>query len=139
MPSKLIPGLVYVVRSGKHVKIGWTSDLVGRMASLQTGSPHQLVLLGTREGTKALERAWQREFASARTSGEWFRLNEEQMETLLARLAGEPRRMRLPTVMDKGRLQGEPEPKPKRRYRGPNKRSRQAQSRRDKARNANPT
>jgi hypothetical protein len=68
---------------GGHVKIGYCADPRGgfthedvarsRMASLQTGNPRRLVLLGfTTSGTMDDERALHAQFARSRLEGEWF-------------------------------------------------------------------
>ena len=88
--------VVYAVRAGEHVKIGFTADLSSRLKSLQAGTPHRLELLGTHPGGRAREAAWHREFASSRAHGEWFQLTPEQMDTLALRLEGQPRILRLP-------------------------------------------
>jgi len=71
--EKFPVGKVYFVRSGKLIKIGFTTDLEGRVSRLQTGSPYDLQLLGTIEGTQRDEQALHRRFANLNVRGEWFR------------------------------------------------------------------
>lgn len=58
----------------RAVKIGYTSssDASGRLASLQTGSPHKLSILAVVPGPDSLEKRLHREFSRSRLSGEWF-------------------------------------------------------------------
>lgn len=67
--------LVYFIRAGEsnRVKIGTTSDFLGRMAALQSASGVELHLLGTLCGGGAHEeRGWHRYYAHKRLHGEWF-------------------------------------------------------------------
>lgn len=55
------------------IKIGFTSCLVGmRIASMQTGCPWPIKLLGTTDGTRTDEADLHAELADDRMSGEWF-------------------------------------------------------------------
>lgn len=58
-----------------HIKIGFTDgqDAGDRLASLQTGSPVPLRLLGTIPGSIEGEKDLHRRFAAARVCGEWFK------------------------------------------------------------------
>lgn len=77
--EKFPVGKVYFVRSGKLIKIGFTTDLEGRVSRLQTGSPYDLQLLGTIEGTQRDEQALHRRFANLNVRGEWFRSHASLM------------------------------------------------------------
>lgn len=66
-------GKVYFVRSGKLIKIGFTKDLEGRVSRLQTGSPYDLQLLASIDGTRRDEQALHSRFANLNVRGEWFR------------------------------------------------------------------
>lgn len=59
--------LVYYIRFGDRVKIGYSSNLAGRLRAL----PHDEVL-ATEPGTYALEAARHRQFRELRLTGEWF-------------------------------------------------------------------
>lgn len=61
-------GLVYFIRFGGLIKIGWTSDLQQRMASV----PNEEIL-GTVPGTMDDEKRCHVAFAHLRVKGEWFR------------------------------------------------------------------
>lgn len=66
-------GWVYFVRSGKAIKIGFTTDLDGRLSRLQTASSFPLQLLGTVPGTPRDEQNLHARFANLQVRGEWFR------------------------------------------------------------------
>jgi predicted RNase H-like HicB family nuclease len=66
---------IYVVESIGAIKVGITSNLSSRLASLQTGSPHRLKLVYSKEiGDKApsVERKTHFLLGQSRMSGEWF-------------------------------------------------------------------
>lgn len=60
-------GTVYYIRTCCRIKIGYTTNLDGRMTDL---SPDEL--LATEPGDRALEAARHRQFAASRVRGEWF-------------------------------------------------------------------
>lgn len=62
------PGVVYFVRLGSLIKIGFTTNLVQRLRDV----PHEEVL-GVTMGTMRDEKAIHGRFAHLRQSGEWFR------------------------------------------------------------------
>lgn len=64
-------GVVYYLRVGGYIKIGWTSDLERRMRGYSPDS----TLLAVHPGTRKDERAVHRKFAHLKTHGrEWFPL-----------------------------------------------------------------
>ena len=60
--------------SNPHMKIGWTTDLKGRLSAIQTGSPVELALMGyiESEDPSKLERYFHKLFIKDRKHGEWF-------------------------------------------------------------------
>jgi hypothetical protein len=58
-------------------KIGVAQDANKRRSSLQTASPHKLVLEATLPGSQDLERQLHKRFSDCRMSGEWFRITDE--------------------------------------------------------------
>lgn len=64
---------IYFARGGDFVKIGVSSNPQQRVASLATGSPHPLTLLGTIRGDERDEAAMHGLFADLRANREWFR------------------------------------------------------------------
>lgn len=69
--------VVYFIQSGDSVKIGVTSDVAKRVASLQTGSPRQLVVLNIIPGGEKTEAMLHAALAAHRQKGEWFKLCDE--------------------------------------------------------------
>lgn len=63
--------VVYYVRIGNRCKIGYTTNMANRMATI---NPEEI--LATEPGTVDLEQIRHREFARLRTHGEWFRLED---------------------------------------------------------------
>ena len=68
---KPVDGIVYFIRSGGYIKIGWTSNLDKRMKAY----PPDTTLLAVMPGTRKDERAIHKRFAHLLTHGrEWFPL-----------------------------------------------------------------
>jgi hypothetical protein len=75
-PRPARDGVVYYVRSGGYIKIGWTGSLAGRMKAY----PPDSVLLATEPGTRADETRRHQQFAVHRTHGrEWYALTADLM------------------------------------------------------------
>lgn len=57
-----------------HMKIGYTSDLEGRLKGIQTGSPVELCFMAyiRSDNAKALERYFHKLFRKDQKHGEWF-------------------------------------------------------------------
>lgn len=71
-PFERVPGeFVYYMRIGNRVKIGWTTNLTTRLATI---NPEELMT--TEPGNRILENARHHQFKELRTHGEWFRLEE---------------------------------------------------------------
>jgi superfamily II DNA helicase RecQ len=70
--------MIYFIRDGKHVKIGYAQDrarLSARISALQAGNPRPLTLMATMEhGGPQTEKALQELYASWQ-SGSWFELS----------------------------------------------------------------
>lgn len=62
------------------IKIGWTSDMKGRIQSLQSGLPHPLVVLLELPGTPSRERDLHISFNEHKLNGEWFARHPEIMD-----------------------------------------------------------
>jgi Meiotically up-regulated gene 113 len=79
-PATKTVGLIYVMRSGERVKIGWARNVEKRRAELQTGSPERLEVVVVFPGTRAEEAGCHRRFAADRIDEggqEWFRLSDD--------------------------------------------------------------
>jgi len=84
-------GVVYFIKSGPLVKIGFTTNLATRMEKIRNGNPHELTLLGSMPGTDDSELFLHQMFSAYRTTGEWFRI-EGALDVFLAGLPSEARR-----------------------------------------------
>lgn len=72
---------VYFIGDGEgYVKIGFTAQLHGRLAELQSGNARPLTVLKYCRGGLVEERELHRRFAEHRVRGEWFRLAPEIVE-----------------------------------------------------------
>jgi len=72
--SRTKPGWIYAIRNKEtsHIKIGFTTSVRKRYASLQTGNHAHLELLGKRRGTREREGALHNRLTRFRISGEWY-------------------------------------------------------------------
>lgn len=70
--------MIYFIRSGRFVKIGYTKhSMKRRLEDLQIGNPVRLVVLGMIEGDRKAERAVHDRFIALHVQGEWFTLTDE--------------------------------------------------------------
>ncbi|TPK59010.1 MULTISPECIES: GIY-YIG nuclease family protein [unclassified Mesorhizobium] len=67
-------GHVYFLKAGNAVKIGRSTNLRGRIQSLQTGSAHEARIVKILRGGKRREKEFHKRFAEYRLRGEWFDL-----------------------------------------------------------------
>jgi len=63
--------VVYYVRIGNRVKIGWSTNLPSRLAAI---NPEEVMVI--EPGGRELEKARHGQFRALRTHGEWFKLEE---------------------------------------------------------------
>jgi hypothetical protein len=70
--SSEVPGLVYFIRFGDRIKIGFSRRILNRLNDL----PHEEVLLLI-PGTFKTEGALHNEFSHLRVSGEWFQAHPD--------------------------------------------------------------
>lgn len=75
--SKMV---VYFVRAGELIKIGYTSNLEKRIASLSNMSPIPIELIGSLLGDKHVEKEVHNRFAHLRHHGEWFRADKKLLQ-----------------------------------------------------------
>jgi hypothetical protein len=68
--------VVYFLRCGNFVKIGYSYDPRKRIEKIQIWSPHDCELMGIAAGGPALEKTLHKEFSADRHRGEWFRLTD---------------------------------------------------------------
>lgn len=96
----LLPGaggfvgsVVYFVRSGDFIKIGFSKNWPLRFSRLQTSAPTKLEVVHVESGWLQTEKALHRKFRHLHSHGEWFRAEPE----LLAFIDLRSRTLRGPT------------------------------------------
>lgn len=66
---------IYIVQFMSFVKIGFSDDILRRIANIQDTLPTRIKVIGIFEGrTRKGERSVHRKFAKYRTRGEWYNL-----------------------------------------------------------------
>jgi hypothetical protein len=71
--AELHSGWIYYIRAiSGEIKIGYATDLVARIGSLQTGNPYALHVLAIEPGNRVLEGLRHEDFGHHRGRGEWF-------------------------------------------------------------------
>src|SRR5688572_18714460 len=75
------PGYVYIIRLGRHCKIGITKNMRRRMISIQGSNPEHLEIVHTipTNNMRRAERQIHEQFASRRIRGEWFDLSDDDI------------------------------------------------------------
>jgi hypothetical protein len=78
----LVPGYVYLLQAGPYYKIGVSQDVDKRVEQLATIPPFDLELVCTipTEDMYGLERELHERFDAKRKNGEWFELDEADVE-----------------------------------------------------------
>lgn len=75
-----MPCGVYFIESSGFIKVGYSTDVMGRIGELQRSNPHELLFLGYIELPSAqalrLERILHKHFGPYRHRFEWFEDNE---------------------------------------------------------------
>jgi len=80
------PGVVYLLRMGQQFKIGLTRNLQQRLQALRQKCHADLELIHSIPtlDPRRLEAFYHSHFASKRINGEWFRLDEEDVQAFIA-------------------------------------------------------
>lgn len=74
--SSSVRGVIYFIRCGDFVKIGYAKNPKQRLAALQVGNPHDLELIGTLPLAPGRELMLHHLLQDHHHRGEWFRWNE---------------------------------------------------------------
>jgi hypothetical protein len=84
-----ITGTVYMMRSGKHYKIGFSAHVGRRSYEVALQLPEKLEVVHEIEtdDPEGIERYWHQRFASERTNGEWFLLTDADVAAFKRRRA----------------------------------------------------
>lgn len=74
--------MIYVFKSGKFVKIGYSTDVSRRLREMQTANPEPIELVGSIPGTLTLEKTIHRKLRAYRCGGgsEWYKTTGEVLE-----------------------------------------------------------
>lgn len=68
--------MVYLIQSGKYLKIGYAENLMSRLKAYDTHNP-DYQLLGVIDGDKTVEKEIHNKFSYLRVKGEWFQDSKE--------------------------------------------------------------
>jgi hypothetical protein len=84
-PTMLRIGVVYFLANAEgFIKIGFSTDVVQRQATLQIGSPSELRLLGFLPASNRIEAELKHRFRALRVRGEWHRPEKPLLDFIKA-------------------------------------------------------
>jgi|GEM_PF-4794673 len=84
--STLSEGVIYLLRMGKHYKIGKTTNPAQRYSQLKIQLPEKAIVVHEIKTNNIdwLERHWHNVFGAKRTNGEWFLLDGKDVTEFLS-------------------------------------------------------
>ena len=79
---------VYIIKAGKHTKVGISKNLQNRFKEIQTANPYVLELVFTKivDNAQAVEKSIHKEYSNFHILGEWFILSDKQINDIMNHL-----------------------------------------------------